>query len=438
MSTIFVANRGEIAARIIGTAQALGHRCAVARPSVDADLPYVMAADVVVDLVSPRDFADVEAMTAAAVQVGADLVHPGYGFLSENADFARAVRDVGMTFIGPSAEVIETMGDKANARQVAALAGVAGPAGSDGPVADRAAALAVADAIGYPLMVKAVAGGGGIGMAVARDETQLVAALDQVTGRAQTVFGDGRLIIERYVERARHVEVQVMGLPDGQVVALGERDCSVQRRHQKVVEESPSPVLDVAARAQLRAQASSLAKSVGYLNAGTVEFLYDLDSGEIAFLEMNTRLQVEHPVTEVVHGVDLVAWQIAIAQGSSEIPAGLELEPRGHAIELRVYAEDSVRFLPRPGTITTWNMPQGKDIRVDAGYRLGNSVTPYFDPLLAKIIASGSTRPEALAVARAAIGELRVDGPGVNVDFLSRVLASAAFESGQYPTGLVG
>src|SRR5664279_3392666 len=246
MSTIFVANRGEIAARIIGTAQALGHRCAVARPSVDADLAYVMAADVVVDLVSPRDFADVEAMTAAAVQVGADLVHPGYGFLSENADFARAVRDVGMTFIGPSAEVIETMGDKANARQVAALAGVAGPAGSDGPVADRAAALAVADAIGYPLMVKAVAGGGGIGMAVARDETQLVAALDQVTGRAQTVFGDGRLIIERYVERARHVEVQVMGLPDGQVVALGERDCSVQRRHQKVVEESPSPVLDVA------------------------------------------------------------------------------------------------------------------------------------------------------------------------------------------------
>nr|MCW2728821.1 pycA [Aeromicrobium sp.] len=438
MATVFVANRGEIAARIIRTAQALGHRCAVAVPAVDADLPYATGADEVVALESPRDFGDVAIMTAAAVAVGADLVHPGYGFLSENADFARSVEKAGLIFVGPSPEVISLMGDKASARRIAEAAGVPGPAGSDGPVVGAEGAQLVARRVGFPLMVKAVAGGGGIGMAVVHDADELEEALTRVASRAETVFGDARLIVERYVERSRHVEVQVMGLPDGRVVALAERDCSVQRRHQKVVEESPSPVLDEVARAELRRRASALAAAVGYVNAGTVEFIYDLDTGELAFLEMNTRLQVEHPVTEAVHGIDLVAWQLAIASGSSELPDGLDDEPRGHAIELRVYAEDSERFLPRPGTITTWEMPEGEGIRVDAGYALGNTVTPFFDPLLAKVVVFADTRAGALSLARGAVEDVEVEGPGVNTAFLARVLSSEAFASGDYATGLVG
>ncbi|WP_293787319.1 biotin carboxylase N-terminal domain-containing protein, partial [uncultured Aeromicrobium sp.] len=298
MATVFVANRGEIAVRVLRTVRELGHRGAVAFPAVDAQLPYVAAADLTVELEGPRSFGDVEAMVAAARALGADFVHPGYGFLSENAGFARAVEAAGMVFVGPSPDVIELMGDKAGARAAAAEAGLAIAPGSDGAVGSLEEAQAVAREAGYPLMVKAIAGGGGIGMAVVRAADELERAFASVTGRASSVFGDDRVIVERFIERSRHIEVQVMGLPDGRAIALSERDCSVQRRHQKVVEESPSPALGDAARAELLARAASLAEAVGYRGAGTIEFIHDLDTGESYFLEMNTRLQVEHPVTE--------------------------------------------------------------------------------------------------------------------------------------------
>jgi len=436
MTTVFIANRGEIAARILRTVQELGHVGAVAHPEVDADLPYVTSADVTVALAGPRDFGDVEAMVSAAQAVGARLVHPGYGFLSENARFARAVEAAGMTFVGPSADVIESMGDKAGARAAAVKAGLAVAAGSDGAVASLEDAARAAERAGYPVMLKAVAGGGGIGMAVVRDPDGLERAFASVTGRAASVFGDERVIVERFIERSRHVEVQVMGLPDGRAVALSERDCSVQRRHQKVVEESPSPALQPSARAALLEQAAALAEAVGYVGAGTVEFIHDLDSGESYFLEMNTRLQVEHPVTELVHGVDLVAWQLAIAAGDPTVPS-YRVEPRGHALELRLYAEDSQRFLPRPGTITAWQMPSGEGIRVDAGYREGNTVTPFFDPLLAKIVVTAPTRAEALARAREAVASTVVEGPGCNLEFLARVLDEAEFVDATHDTGIV-
>ena len=437
MSVVFIANRGEIAARILRTVRQLGHRGAVAFPAVDADMPYVAAADLTVELAGPRDFGDVDAMVAAAKEAGADFVHPGYGFLSENAGFARAVEAVGMTFVGPSADVIELMGDKAGARAAAVEAGLAVAAGSDGAVESLEDARLAADRAGYPVMLKAVAGGGGIGMAVVRDASGLEAAFGSVTSRAASVFGDSRVIVERFIERSRHIEVQVMGLPDGRAVALSERDCSVQRRHQKVVEESPSPALDADARETLLERAASLCESVGYVGAGTIEFIHDLDSGESFFLEMNTRLQVEHPVTEEVHGVDLVAWQLAIAAGDSTVPA-YSGEPVGHAIELRLYAEDSERFLPRPGAVTAWRMPEGPGVRVDAGYGPDTTVTPFFDPLLAKLIVSAPTRDEALERARDAVGATTIEGPGSNLDFLARVLREPEFVEATHDTGIVG
>ncbi|MFS0884084.1 biotin carboxylase N-terminal domain-containing protein [Aeromicrobium sp. 179-A 4D2 NHS] len=436
MTTVFVANRAEIAARVLRTVRELGHQGAVAHPAVDADLPYVAAADVAVGLDGPRDFASVEAMVAAARTAGADLVHPGYGFLSENAAFARAVEAAGMTFVGPSADVIELMGDKASARAAAVRAGLSVAAGSDGAVDSLEAARDAAERAGYPVMLKAVAGGGGIGMAVVRDADGLEQAFTSVTGRAASVFGDARVIVERFIERSRHIEVQVMGLPDGRAIALSERDCSVQRRHQKVVEESPSPALDATARADLLARAAALTEAVGYRGAGTIEFIHDLDSGESYFLEMNTRLQVEHPVTELVHGVDLVAWQLAIALGDATVP-DFRVEPSGHAVELRLYAEDSERFLPRPGVITAWRMPEGEGIRVDAGYADGTTVTPFFDPLLAKIVAHAATRDEAIVRAREAVASTVVEGPGCNLAFLARVLEEPEFVDGTHDTGIV-
>jgi acetyl-CoA carboxylase biotin carboxylase subunit len=437
MSVVFIANRGEIAARILRTVRELGHRGAVAFPAVDADLPYVTSADLTVELSGPRDFGDAEAMVEAALSVGADLVHPGYGFLSENGAFARAVEAAGMVFVGPSPEVIELMGDKASARAAAVRAGLAVAPGSDGAVESAAEARRAAEAAGYPVMLKAVAGGGGIGMAVVAAPDALDRAFESVTSRASSVFGDARVIVERYIERSRHIEVQVMGLPGGRAVALSERDCSVQRRHQKVIEESPSPALEPESRATLLRQAAALTESVGYVGAGTIEFIHDLDSGESFFLEMNTRLQVEHPVTEAVHGVDLVAWQLHIAAGDSTLPS-FSAEPHGHAIELRLYAEDSERFLPRPGAIETWRMPSGEGVRVDSGYAAGTTVTPFFDPLLAKVIVWGASRAEALERAREAIDRTKIEGPGCNVRFLARVLAEPEFVDATHDTGIVG
>jgi acetyl-CoA carboxylase, biotin carboxylase subunit len=319
-----------------------------------------------------------------------------------------------------------------------AAAGVPVAPGSAAPVADADAAVAEASLIGYPVMVKAAAGGGGIGMSAAFDDAALRKAFDTARSRAERFFGSPEILLERYLPRARHVEVQILGLPDGRVVALGERDCSVQRRHQKVAEETPSPGVSPDLRARMLAAAVRAGEAVGYQGAGTVECLVDTETGEFVFLEMNTRLQVEHPVTELVTGIDLVEQQFLIAAGSTvTFDAAAPVVPTGHALELRVYAEDPKRFLPSPGPITAWSEPAGPGVRVDAGYAAGTTVTPFYDPLLAKLCVAGATRDEALARARAAVAQFRVEGPKTNLPFHAELLDNAEFVSGDYDTGLV-
>ncbi|MER7012416.1 biotin carboxylase N-terminal domain-containing protein [Saccharopolyspora sp. NPDC000359] len=430
--SLLVANRGEIARRIIRTARRLGVRTTALHSEVDTDLPHVAEADVAVALSSPRDFLSIDAVLAAARGTGATAVHPGYGFLSENADFARRCAEEGLVWVGPSPEAMELLADKAAAREHMAAAGVPVLPGTSG-LASAEEAVAAGAVLGFPLMVKAVSGGGGIGMGTAHDPESLRRAARTALSRGGGAFGDARILLERYVPRARHVEVQIVGMPDGSVRAFGERDCSVQRRHQKVVEECPSPAVDPGLRDRLCAAAVRAAESVGYRNAGTVEFLLDPASGEFHFLEVNTRLQVEHPVTEQVHGIDLVELQLRIAAGD-DVPATFPA-PRGHAVELRVYAEDPVRFLPRPGRITDWVEPGG--VRVDAGYAAGTQVSPHFDPLLAKVVAHGADRADALARARRAVRQFVVRGPQCNLPFLAELLDSPEFTSGAYDTGVV-
>ena len=329
------------------------------------------------------------------------------------------------------------MGDKVSARNLMSAAGVPVAPGSTEPLSDVGSAVLVASAIGYPVMVKASAGGGGIGMSVAADEATLRAAFETARSRAERFFGDPAVLLERYIAGARHVEVQVLGLADGRVVPLGERDCSVQRRHQKVAEETPSPGVGDALRARMLAAAVRAGEAVGYRGAGTVECLVDPVAGDFVFLEMNTRLQVEHPVTEMVTGVDLVEQQLRIAAGEAVTFDPDTLTASGHAIELRVYAEDPVRFLPGPGLITTWHEPHGPGIRVDSGYQAGDLVTPHYDPLLAKLVVHGDDRGEALARARAAVADFDVAGPKCNLPFFAELLSDPRFVSGRYDTGLV-
>jgi acetyl-CoA carboxylase biotin carboxylase subunit len=329
------------------------------------------------------------------------------------------------------------MGDKINARNLMERAGVPVSAGAREPVADAAAALAAARQIGYPVMIKASAGGGGIGMSAAAGPDELAAGFETARSRAERFFGSPGILIERYVERARHVEVQILGLADGGVLALGERDCSVQRRHQKVAEETPSPGITPQLRARMLAAAVQAGQTVKYLGAGTVEFLVDVAAGDFVFLEMNTRLQVEHPVTELVTGIDLVEQQFRIAGGEDISFRAADLTCRGHALELRIYAEDSKRFLPSPGTITEWHEPAGPGVRVDAGYTAGNKVTPFYDPLLAKLCVHGADRAEALDRGRAAVAAFGIGGLKTNLEFHADLLASAEFSSGDYDTGLV-
>lgn len=438
--SLLVANRGEIARRIIRTARRLGIRTIAVHSEADAELPFVAEADeaVCVGPANPaQSYRNVDAILAAAKNTGAQALHPGYGFLSENAEFARAVIAAGLTWVGPDPEAIEAMGDKLNARNVMAAAGVPVAPGTTEPVTDVAAALAAAAEIGYPVMVKAAAGGGGMGMAVAADEAALRAAYEQVTSFAARMFGSSTVVIERYFPRVRHVEVQILGLADGRVVALGERECSVQRRNQKLVEESPSPAVTPELRERLLAAAVRAGEAVGYRNAGTVECLLDPTTGEFFFLEMNTRLQVEHPVTEMVYGIDLVEEQLRVAAGLAPSVDLTQLTPRGHAIELRVNAEDPKRFLPGPGAITTWVEPTGEGIRVDSGYAAGTTVTPFYDSLLAKVIVYGADRAEALARARTAVANFQVAGPKCNLPFFAELLDNTEFTTGDYDTGIV-
>ena len=440
LESVLVANRGEIARRIIATTRRLGIRAVAVYSEADAGLPFVREADEAVQIGPPppaQSYLDADAIIAAARQTGAAAVHPGYGFLSESAAFAQQVLAEGLTWVGPPPEAIEQMGDKINARNLMHRAGVPVAVGSADPVTSASAALAEAERIGYPVMVKAAAGGGGIGMSAAAGPEALQTAFDTARTRAERFFGSPAILLERFVERARHVEVQIMGLNDGHVVALGERDCSVQRRHQKVAEETPSPGVSPQVRERLLAAGVRAGEAVGYLGAGTVEFLLDVRTQEFVFLEMNTRLQVEHPVTELVTGIDLVEQQFLVAAGERPGFEPLGVQHEGHALEFRVYAEDPVRFLPSPGAITQWEQPAGPGIRVDAGYETGNTVTPFYDPLLAKLCVHGQTRDEALGRAGDAVAAFRVAGPKTNLPFHADLLASESFVSGDYDTSVV-
>jgi acetyl-CoA carboxylase biotin carboxylase subunit len=440
LESVLVANRGEIARRVIRTARRTGIKAVAVYSDADADLPYVHEADQAVRIgpAQPaRSYLDAAAIIDAARQTGAAAIHPGYGFLAENAGFAREVIAAGLTWVGPDPDAIEQMGDKIRARNLMERAGVPVSPGSREPVRDVAAALAEADRIGYPVMVKASAGGGGIGMGVAADEAGLRSAFETARSRAERFFGSPEILIERFVERARHVEVQILGLADGQVIALGERDCSVQRRHQKVAEETPSPGVSARLRERMLAAAVQAGQAVSYRGAGTVECLVDADAGTFVFLEMNTRLQVEHPITELVTGIDLVEQQFLIAAGEPPSFDPAAVRPSGHALELRIYAEDPVRFLPGPGTITEWAEPAGEGVRVDAGYVAGNTVTPFYDPLLAKLCVHGADREQALSRARDAVAAFRIAGPKTNLRFHEDLLASPEFSTGDYDTSLV-
>ncbi|GIF08805.1 acetyl-CoA carboxylase biotin carboxylase subunit [Actinoplanes siamensis] len=435
IESLLVANRGEIARRIIRTANRLGIRTIAVYSDADADLPFVREAAEAVRI-GPADpaqsYRNADVILAVAKERNAQAVHPGYGFLSENAGFARTVESNGLVWVGPGADAIAAMGDKINARNLMAAAGVPVAPGTPEPVAGVDAALEAAAAIGYPVMVKAAAGGGGMGMGVAADEAALRTEFGKVQAFAERMFGDASVLLERYFPRVRHVEVQILGLADGRVVALSERECSVQRRNQKLVEEAPSPAVGPELRARILAAAVKAGEAVGYRNAGTVECLLDPATEEFFFLEMNTRLQVEHPITELIHGIDLVELQLRIAAGEDvTVPA----ETTGHAVELRINAEDPKRFLPGPGRITTWQEPAGA--RVDSGYTEGNTVTPFYDSLLAKLIVFGADRADALAKAEAAVAGFAIAGPKNNLPFFAELLENDEFRSGDYDTGIV-
>jgi acetyl-CoA carboxylase, biotin carboxylase subunit len=439
IGSLLVANRGEIARRVIRTARRLGVRTIAVYSEADAALPFVAEADEAV-LVGPanpaQSYRNVQAILDAAKSTGAEAIHPGYGFLSENADFARTVESNGLIWVGPGADAITAMGDKINARNLMTAAGVPVAPGTIDPATTVEEAVEAAAGIGYPIMVKASAGGGGMGMGVATDEAGLRAEYEKIRAFAERMFGDGSVLLERYFPRVRHIEVQILGLADGRVVALGERECSVQRRNQKVLEETPSPAVDETLRGRLMDAAVRAGEAVGYRNAGTVECLLDPATGEFFFLEMNTRLQVEHPITEAVYGVDLVEEQLRVASGLA--PTFNALDRNGHAIELRINAEDPKRFLPGPGAITAWTEPTGEGVRVDSGYAAGTTVTPFYDSLMAKLIVWGPDRAAAIERAKAAVAGFEIAGPKCNLPFFAEVLDNPEFVSGDYDTGIVG
>src|SRR5450755_1302153 len=418
----------------------MGIRTIAVYSEADAELPFVRAADdsVLLGPAAPaRSYLDVAAVLAAARQTGARAIHPGYGFLAENAAFAASVLQAGLTWVGPPPSAIEQMGDKINARNLVERVDVPISVGSRRAVPDVTAALVEAERIGYPVMIKAAAGGGGIGMSAAADPEQLSAGFATARSRAERFFGSPAILLEHFLAAARHVEVQILGLASGSVVTLGERDCSVQRRHQKVAEETPSPGVGPELRSRMLAAAIRTGEAVGYRGVGTVEFLVDERAQQFVFLEMNTRLQVEHPITELVTGIDLVEQQFRIADGDRASFDPATAVSRGHALELRVYAEDPRRFLPSPGTIGDWTEPAGPGVRVDAGYAAGNTVTPFYDPLLAKLCVHGADRAQALERARAAVAAFRITGLKTNLHFHAELLASSEFISGAYDTSIV-
>lgn len=439
-ASLLVVNRGEIARRIVRTAQRLAIRTVVVHAPQDADLPFVREADEAVALessVPAQAYMDIDRILEVARERGVEAIHPGYGFLSESFEFAEAVETAGLVWVGPASETIRTMGDKIEARGVARRAGVPVGGGQGQALASIEDAISDADRIGYPVILKASAGGGGIGMSIASSAGELISAFESTRRRSEQSFGSAAVFLEPYVHAARHVEVQVLGLADGRVLSMGERDCSVQRRHQKIAEETPAPGLHDDVRVALHRAAVVLGEAIGYRNAGTVEFLVDSATGEFTFLEVNTRIQVEHPVTELVSGIDLVEEQLRIAVGAPTTFNPEALSLAGHAIEFRVYAEDSRRFFPAPGRIAHWEEPAGQGIRVDSGYASGNEVTQYFDPLMAKLCTYATTRSEALALMRRALDDFVIEGPGSNLEFLRALVESQQFTRGEYDTSIV-
>jgi acetyl-CoA carboxylase biotin carboxylase subunit len=437
VSTIFIANRGEIAVRVIRAARELGLRTVQAVSAADGDMLAARLADAVAP-VGPahatKSYLNKEAVVRAALESGCDAVHPGYGFLSENADFAQMVEEAGLVFIGPRPETIRQLGDKARARQEAQAAGVPTVPGTEGVVADLDTAKAEAAHIGYPVMIKAAAGGGGRGIRVARDEAELTTLFPQASGEARAAFGDGGLYLERFIGRARHIEVQVLG--DGKrAVHLFERECSLQRRRQKVWEEAPAACLTEEQRAALCASAVRLAERVGYRGAGTLEYLFDDETGEFFFIEMNTRIQVEHPVTEMVTGVDLVRTMISIALGEPLALAQEDIALKGHAIEARICAEDpAADFRPAPGTVTGLALPGGFGVRFDTLLYAGYSVPPFYDSLLGKLIAHDVSRAAAIARLDRALGELVVEGLPTTAPLHRALAADPAVRAGEVHT----
>jgi acetyl-CoA carboxylase biotin carboxylase subunit len=431
---ILIANRGEIALRIIRTCREMGIRTVLAHSTADAASLPVKAADesICVGPNEPRSsYLNIPSIISAAAVTDSEAIHPGYGFLAENPNFADICRACGITFIGPSPEAIRLMGDKVQARQIAKQAGVPVVPGSEGPLQSTDQALEIAESIGYPILFKAAAGGGGRGMRVVRERESAAQALAQCQSEAGAAFGSSEVYCEKYIEEARHVEVQILGDQHGIRVHLGERDCTVQRRHQKLIEESPAPRLGADTRAGLHRAALQAAAAVNYVNAGTVEFLVDPD-GNYYFIEMNTRIQVEHPVTEMITGIDLVREQIRLAAGE---PLGYQQDAirfDGHAIECRVNAEDPETFAPSAGRVTAWIAPGGFGVRVDSHLMAPYSVPPFYDSLLAKIIAHGRDRAEAIERLRRALGETTVEGIKISIPFQLKVLSDPAFLEGRF------
>jgi acetyl-CoA carboxylase biotin carboxylase subunit len=432
---ILIANRGEIALRVIRTCRELGIRTVIAHSTADAHSLPVRLADESI-CVGPDDprgsYLNIAGIISAAVVTDSDAIHPGYGFLAENPAFADICRACGLVFVGPAPEAIRLMGDKAQARAIAKQAGVPVVPGSELPLKDEGEAAEAAAAAGFPVMFKAAAGGGGRGMRVVRTRAEVPQAFAACQAEAGAAFGSSDIYCEKFIEEARHVEVQVLGDRNGIRVHLGERDCSVQRRHQKLVEESPAPALPEEVRAGLHRAALTAAAAVNYVNAGTVEFLVDARTGRFYFIEMNTRIQVEHPVTEMVTGIDLVREQIRIAAGE---PLGYRQEDvrlTGHAIECRVNAEDPVTFTPSAGLVTTWIPPGGFGVRVDSHLMAPYAVPPFYDSLLAKVVVRGADRAEALARMRRALAETVVEGVKTTIPFHLRVLADPAFVAGGF------